>query len=108
MFKNLNPGMIGIHASLAEAMDMAAQYGFDGVDVNLPDVAELVRETSVGEVRDLFARAGCRPGNWGLPIEWHGGRDQVDGRTDPASPVCRPGTGHRRIADDRRGHALVG
>ncbi|MXX02779.1 MAG: sugar phosphate isomerase/epimerase [Gemmatimonadetes bacterium] len=78
MFKNLNPGMIGIHASLAEALDMAAQYGFDGVDVNLPDVAELVRETSAGEVRDLFARAGCRPGNWGLPIEWHGSeRDQA-------------------------------
>lgn len=76
MFKNLNPGMIGIHASLAEALDMAAQYGFDGVDVNLPDVAELVRETSAGEVRDLFARAGCRPGNWGLPIEWHGAREK--------------------------------
>ena len=71
MFKNLNPGMIGIHASLAEAMDMAVQYGFDGVDLNLPDVAELARETSVEEVRGLFARAGCRPGNWGLPIEWH-------------------------------------
>ncbi|MYB61067.1 MAG: sugar phosphate isomerase/epimerase [Gemmatimonadetes bacterium] len=72
MFKNLNPGMIGIHASLAEALDMAAQYGFDGVDINLPDVAEMARETSAGEVRDLFERAGRRPGNWGLPIEWHG------------------------------------
>ncbi|MCY3556402.1 MAG: sugar phosphate isomerase/epimerase [Gemmatimonadetes bacterium] len=72
MYKNLNPGMIGIHASLDEALDMALQYGFDGVDVNLPDLAELARETSAGEVRDLFGRAGCRPGNWGLPIEWHG------------------------------------
>ncbi|MDE2846790.1 MAG: sugar phosphate isomerase/epimerase [Gemmatimonadota bacterium] len=76
MFKNLNPGMIGIHASLAEAMDMAVQYGFDGVDLNLPDVAELARETSVEEVRGLFARAGYRPGNWGLPIEWHGTREK--------------------------------
>ena len=72
MYKNLNPGMIGIHASLTEALDMAARYGFDGVDVNLPDVAAMVRDTSVEEVRDLFARAGRRPGNWGLPIEWHG------------------------------------
>ena len=76
MFKNLNPGMIGIHASLAEALDMAAQYGFDGVDVNLPDVAEMARETSVGEVRDLLAGSGRRPGNWGLPIEWHGTREK--------------------------------
>lgn len=72
MFKNLNPGMIGIRASLAEALDMAAQYGFDGVDVNLPDIAEMARETSVGEVRDLLSGTGRRPGNWGLPIEWHG------------------------------------
>lgn len=71
MFKNLNPGMIGIHASLAEALDMAAQYGFDGVDINLPDIAEMARETSAGEVRDLLGRAACRPGNWGLPIKWH-------------------------------------
>lgn len=79
MFKNLNPGMIGIHASLAEALDMAAQYGFDGVDVNLPDAAELARETSIGEVRDLFERAGRRPGNWGLPINWHDSeRDQAE------------------------------
>ncbi|MXZ75244.1 MAG: sugar phosphate isomerase/epimerase [Gemmatimonadetes bacterium] len=76
MFKNLNPGMIGVHASLAEALDMAAQYGFDGVDINLPDMAEVSRETSVGEVRDLFERAGRRPGNWGLPIEWHGTREK--------------------------------
>lgn len=71
MFKNLNPGMIGIHATLDEALDMTAQHGFDGVDINLPDVAVMVRETSVGEVRDLFERAGRRPGNWGLPIKWH-------------------------------------
>lgn len=72
MFKNLNPGMIGIHASLSEALDMATQYGFDGVDLNMPDAADLVRRTSVEEVRDLFARTGRRPGNWGLPVEWHG------------------------------------
>ena len=76
MFKNLNPGMIGIRASLSEALEMAARCGFDGVDVNLPDVADQARETSVGEVRDLFARAGNRPGNWGLPIEWHGTREK--------------------------------
>ena len=72
MYKNLNPGMIGISASLSEALEMAARYGFDGVDLHLPDVAGMVRQTSLGEVQDLFARTGRRPGNWGLPIEWHG------------------------------------
>ncbi len=72
MFKNLNPRMIGINASLSEAQEMAAQYGFDGVDLYMPDVAELVEQTSLEEVKDLFARSGQRPGNWGLSIEWFG------------------------------------
>ena len=72
MFKNLNPGMIGIGASLPEALEMAARYGFDGVDLNMPDVAERVRRTSIDEVSGLFARTGRRPGNWGLPIDWFG------------------------------------
>ena len=72
MFKNLNPGMIGIRASLSEAQEMAAQYGFDGVDIHIPDVYEMVRQASLDEVKDLFARTGRRPGNWGLPIEWYG------------------------------------
>ena len=72
MFKNLNPGMIGIRASLSEAQEMAAQYGFDGVDIHIPDVYGMVRQASLEEVKDLFARTGRRPGNWGLPIEWYG------------------------------------
>lgn len=76
MFKNLNPGMIGISASLSEAQELAAQYGFDGVDLHLPDVAEMVGQTSLEEVEDLFARTGRRPGNWGLPIEWYGTRQR--------------------------------
>ncbi len=76
MFKNLNPGMIGIRASLSEAQEMAVQYGFDGVDLHLPDVADMVRRTSPEEVRGLFVQSGRRPGNWGLPIEWHGARQK--------------------------------
>ncbi len=81
MFKNLNPGMIGIHASLSGALEMAAQHGFDGVDLHLPDVADMVRRTSPEEVKGLFERSGQRPGNWGLPIEWHGARQKwTEGR----------------------------
>ena len=80
MFKNLNPGMIGIHATLAEAMDMAAQYGFGGVDVNLPDVAELVRETSVGEVRDLLRGPAAVPATGACRSKWHDSEQGSSGR----------------------------
>lgn len=76
MFKNLNPGMIGISASLSEAQEMAVRYGFDGVDLGMPDVAEMVRRSSLEEVKDLFDGTGQRSGNWGLPIEWHGARSK--------------------------------
>lgn len=80
MFKNLNPGMIGIPASLSEALEMAAEYGFEGVDLSMPEVAGLVRRTSPEKVRGLFARYGRLPGNWGLPIKWHGdGRHWKEG-----------------------------
>ena len=76
MFKNLNPSMIGISASLAEALEMAGQYGFGGIDLDLPEVDGMAGETSSEEVGDLFARSGQYPGNWGLPIEWHGARQK--------------------------------
>ena len=72
MFKNLNPGMIGIRASLSEAQEMAALYGFAGIDLHIPDIYGMVQQASLDEVKDLFARTGRRPGNWGLPIEWYG------------------------------------
>ena len=76
MFKNLNPGMIGIRATLSEAQEMAVQHGFVGVDLDLPDVAGMAGQASVEEVKELFARTGRRPGNWGLPIEWYGTRQK--------------------------------
>ena len=73
MFMNLNPGMIGIRASLPEALEMAQTYGFPGVDLNITEAAEMVKAASIDEIKDLFTNARRRPGNWGLPVDWHGG-----------------------------------
>lgn len=77
MFKNLNPGMIGIKASLSEALEMAQVHGFAGVDLSIPEAAEMVKVASVDEVKDLFTRTQGRPGNWGLPVNWHGPDEQA-------------------------------
>ena len=73
MFMNLNPGMIGIRASLPDALEMAQTYGFPGVDLNIAEAAEMVKAASIDEIKDLFTNARRRPGNWGLPVDWHGG-----------------------------------
>ena len=73
MFMNLNPGMIGIRASLSEALEMAQTHGFSGVDLNMTEAAEMVKAASIDEVKDLFTRTRGRPGNWGMPVDWYGG-----------------------------------
>ena len=72
MFRNLNAGAIGVRASLSEALEMAQTHGFGGVDFSITEVSDMVKAASVDEVKDLFARNGCRPGGWGLPVNWYG------------------------------------
>jgi sugar phosphate isomerase/epimerase len=72
MFKNLSPGAVGIRGlSLAEQIDLAAKTGFGGIDFSIREVADLADEQGIEHVRALFANAGVRPGQWGLPVAWN-------------------------------------
>lgn len=71
MFKNLSPGAIGIHNfSLEQTLDLARKTGFEGVDINIQEVAALVEQRGLDTVRQMFDSAGVRPGSWGLPVAW--------------------------------------
>ena len=70
MFKNLSPGAIGIRADVSEALKLARAAGFDGMDININEVADLAGRASPDRVREMFAEHGVRPGGWGLPVEW--------------------------------------
>ena len=72
MFRNLSPGAVGIRASFIEGMDLAKRSGFEGVDLNLGEVARLAEEHSMGWVREQVASRGLRLGGWGLPVNWRG------------------------------------
>ena len=72
MYKNLNTGAIGIKASLSESLEFAGAYGFEGVDFSINEALDLVKGASVEEVRELFSSNKCRPGGWGLPVNWYG------------------------------------
>jgi sugar phosphate isomerase/epimerase len=79
MFKNLSPGAIGIRGlSLAEQIDLAAQTGFGGIDFSIREAAELADEKGIAYVKALFADAGVRPGQWGLPVAWNQADDQYE------------------------------
>jgi sugar phosphate isomerase/epimerase len=85
MFRNLSPGAIGIGCSTGEAMDLAKQAGFEGVDVN---VGELMQNGSPEEARKQFDDAGLRPGPWGLPINWRGEESLYQQQLKALEPVA--------------------
>lgn len=72
MFRSLGPGAIGIRASLTEGLELAKAADFQGLDINMGEVAKLVEEKSADYVKGLFDDAGLKMGAWGLPVNWRG------------------------------------
>ncbi len=71
MYKTLSPGAIGIRGlSLADSIALAARTGFDGLDFNIVQAAQLADDIGVAGVKALFEGAGIRYGAWGLPVRW--------------------------------------
>jgi len=71
MYPALSPGAVGLHVkNVEEAIRIAADAGFKGVEISAHEIAELVEERGAADVRALFHEAGVLPAGWGLPVEW--------------------------------------
>lgn len=71
MYKALSPGAIGVQATtLQEAIAAAQQGGFEGVEFNAREVADLVDQHGAAYVKGLFADANLKPAGWGVGIDW--------------------------------------
>jgi sugar phosphate isomerase/epimerase len=70
MFPNLNTGMIGVQATLPEAIAYAKKYGFRGVEFSIREAKSLADKQGIEHVRGLFRNSGIRPGCWGFPVEY--------------------------------------
>jgi sugar phosphate isomerase/epimerase len=67
----LSPEALGIQGlSLPEAIDLTRDAGFAGLAFSIRAAARLAAEHDAAYVRERFARAGVRPGHWGLPVAW--------------------------------------
>jgi sugar phosphate isomerase/epimerase len=75
MFKSLTPGAIGVKGSVEELITLASQGGFQGLDIGIQAVADLVAERGVSEVTGMFDAAHLKVGAWGLPTNWNGPED---------------------------------
>lgn len=72
MFTSLNPGTIGLSLPFEEALAAARDNGFEGLDLNISELAGRALRTSISEIRERFEEAGVRPGGWGLPVNFRG------------------------------------
>ena len=71
MYKALSPGALGLRpANLQEAIEMARKAGYDGLEYNAGEVADLIDKHGVEHVRKLFSDANIRTAGFNLPLEW--------------------------------------
>jgi len=68
MYRSLQPGAVGIRISLNEGLELAAQYGFEGLHVNINEVIRIGPE----KVKEQFEAKGLIPSAWGLPVDVRG------------------------------------
>ena len=111
MFKSLTAGALGVHGSIEELIGYAKRAGFQGVDVNIQEIASLVDARGAAQVKNLFADAGLQIGAWGLPINWRGDDAEYDADLArlPQFAVAGAAVGATRVAqwlpsasDDRK------
>lgn len=73
MYLALSPGALGMKTnSLREAIALAAESGYQGVEVGIHEVTNLLNLHGTEHVRGLFREAGVRPAGFGLPVAWNG------------------------------------
>src|SRR5690348_1228482 len=63
-------------SSLHEAIEIAKNAGFEGLEIGVHEVANLIDAHGVEHVRAIFKDAGIRAAGWGLPVDWRGAEDR--------------------------------
>jgi sugar phosphate isomerase/epimerase len=74
MFKNLNPGALGVTGHQSEIIELALSFGFTGIDLNIVEFATQSRLKGVPYARRLFDSAalkmGLTLGTFAFPFDW--------------------------------------
>jgi len=70
MFKNLNPGALGVTGHQSEIIELALTYGFGGMDLNVVEFATRARLKGVEYARRLIDSAKLKMGSFTLPLDW--------------------------------------
>jgi sugar phosphate isomerase/epimerase len=91
MFTCLAPGAIGVKANLEEGLVHAQKGGFQGLDVNMRVVSDLVDKHGPEHVKALFSERDLRMGAWGLGFAWNGTEEAFRSGLDELSRLAAAG-----------------
>ncbi|NLH98221.1 MAG: sugar phosphate isomerase/epimerase [Chthonomonadales bacterium] len=76
MYMALSPGALGLKVNgLEDAIALARDNGYGGVEIGIHEVAALVKEHGAAHVVGMFANASLKPAGFGLPMQWNGPED---------------------------------
>lgn len=84
MFKSLEVNAINVRADFARSVELAARYGFQGVHVDLDEIASL----GIGRARDILDRAGVRASAFRFPIDYTQPEDRFAQKLDRFPAQC--------------------
>jgi sugar phosphate isomerase/epimerase len=70
MYKNLNPGALGVTGHQSEIIELVLTYGFGGMDLNVIEFATRARLKGVEYARRLIDSAKLKMGSFALPFDW--------------------------------------
>ncbi len=74
-FKTLGAGSLGVKADSRRALELAVQYGFEGIDPR-PGDFEKASEADLGAWLEAMKAKGIRYGAAGLPVDFRGDDDR--------------------------------
>ena len=91
MFTSLAPGAIGVKANLTEGLAHAHNAGFQGLDLNMREVSDLVDAQGADHVKGLFEEKGLQVGAWGLGFAWNGSNEEYKAGLDSLPRLAAAG-----------------
>jgi sugar phosphate isomerase/epimerase len=72
LYKNLSLGALGYRLPLQKAVEMTQIGGFQGIEINIVEIEEMLKSKQIDEIEHLVEENGLKLGGWGLPVNFRG------------------------------------
>jgi len=67
---SLNRAILAQSLTFADHVALAAQCGYDGVELDIGQIRDLGPDDRADAAHQLFAKHGVEPAAWGVPVNW--------------------------------------